>query len=153
MGVNEEHGQPLRNRAPSENQALERNQLKLGSSDKDKFMSPHTILTNGTDSIVGSLQTQSLQGDKSRLSAPVTIPAKVKPSSQPKESAYTAEVVNEVDDEDSKILSVENSNSKVAEDVDNLDRLAYKSAYPHSTKNVRGGSKKRGVASKTKVSI
>ena len=69
-----------RNRAPSENQALEREPQHLqhkSGSDKDKqLMSPHTFMTNGTDSIGGSLQTQSLLGEKSRMSAPVTIPAK-----------------------------------------------------------------------------
>jgi len=49
-----------RNRAPSENQAFERQiqnqQTVTDDSDKDKMFSPHALLTNGTDSIVGSLQ-------------------------------------------------------------------------------------------------
>lgn len=54
------------------------------------------------------------------------------------DSAYTTEVVNEVDDEDSKILSVNNSNSKLNEEQDqSINMLAYNSAYPHTTKNIR----------------
>ena len=102
-----------RNRAPSENQALEREPQHLqhkSGSDKDKqLMSPHTFMTNGTDSIGGSLQTQSLLGEKSRMSAPVTIPAKA--AAKREAAAYTTEVVNEVEDDDSKILSVNNSST------------------------------------------
>ena len=106
-----------RNRAPSENQAFERQMQKSKDSYNDgKLISPHTIITNGTDSIVGSVQTQSLQGEKSRLSAPVTIPAKgmrAQMMVQKEQAAYMTEVVNEVEDDDSKIISVNNSSSKL----------------------------------------
>ena len=98
-------------------------------------MSPHTFMTNGTDSIGGSLQTQSLLGEKSRMSAPVTIPAK---AAAKREAAYTTEVVKEVEDDDSKILSVNNSSTQLNEAKEkSIEMLAYNSAYPHSTKNVR----------------
>ena len=80
-----------------------------------KMMSSNTAdnKTNGTDSIVGSIQTQSVLGEKSRMSAPVTIPTMAfKNQGGPRDpSAYTTEVVKEVDDDDSKILSVNNSGS------------------------------------------
>ena len=50
------------------------------------------------------------------------------------------EVVNEVEDEESKILSVNNSNSKLIGDEaqdHSINMLAYNSAYPHTTKNIR----------------
>lgn len=68
------------------------------------------MMTNGTDSIGGSLKTHSLQGEKSRMSAPVTIPAKAALPVMAKESSCT-EVVKEVEDDDSKILSVNNSSN------------------------------------------
>ena len=58
-----------RQRAPSENQAFERN--KDSAENVCKLLSVDS-LTNGTDSIIGSLQTHSAFGDKSRASAPVT---------------------------------------------------------------------------------
>ena len=56
-------------------------------------------------------------GEKSRLSAPVTIPH-VKRQIVPRESAYMTEVVNEVEDDDSKILSVNNSSTKIISNAD-----------------------------------
>ena len=56
-------------------------------------------------------------GEKSRLSAPVTIPY-AKRQIVPRESAYMTEVVNEVEDDDSKILSVNNSSTKIISNAD-----------------------------------
>ena len=50
------------------------------------------------------------------------------------------EVVKEVEDDDSKILSVNNSSSKLVsneETEQSIQMLAYNSAYPHTTKNIR----------------
>ena len=58
----------------------------------------------------------------------------------PRESAYMTEVVKEVEDDDSKILSVNNSSSKHVSNEENdqsIQMLAYNSAYPHTTKNIR----------------
>ena len=49
------------------------------------------------------------------------------------------EVVNEVEDDDSKIISVNNSSSKLVsqEDQDqSIQKHSYNSAYPHTTKNI-----------------
>ena len=59
----------------------------------------------------------------------------------PRESAYMTEVVKEVEDDDSKIISVNNSSSKLISHHDDtepsIQMLAYNSAYPHTTKNIR----------------
>ena len=77
-------------------------------------MSPD-LNTNGNASASGtSLLTQSIVGNKSRLSAPITIAAKnQKLQAQFKDSVYATNVVQEVDDEDSKIISLNNSNQRL----------------------------------------
>lgn len=49
------------------------------------------------------------------MSAHVTIPTVNKTNMSKGQAAYTAEVVNEVDDDDSKILSVNNSSNQINE--------------------------------------
>ena len=69
--------------------------------------------------------------------------------------------MNEVEDDDSKILSVNNSSSKLHEER-SIEMLAYNSAFPHTTKNHRHLATKQTDTSnkaslvagkKTKVSI
>ena len=77
-------------------------------------MSPD-MNTNGNVSASGSsLMNQSHYGNKSRVSAPVTIPAqKGILHGNYKDQMYAANVVHEVDDEDSKIISLNNSNQRI----------------------------------------
>ena len=79
------------------------------------------------------------------MSAPTSIPnANRTKLSKGQAAAYTGEVVNEVEDDDSKILSVNNSSNQLNEvsKEKSIDMLAYNSAYPHSTKNTRYASTK-----------
>lgn len=103
----------LRGRAPSDS--------KTGDSDSNadgRAMVSPTTVTNGTESQTGSL-VPSILGNKTRLSAPVTFPSKTathapQPDTKARESYVTADVVNEVEDEDSKVCSNAGSQSRIS---------------------------------------
>ena len=95
----------LRNRIPSESKV----------DDFDSNVDCKIMVSPTTGSQTGSL-VPSILGNKTRLSAPVTIPSKSisnapQPSIKARESYFTTNVVNEVEDEESKICSNNNSQS------------------------------------------
>ena len=84
----------LRGRAPSDSKAGD-----FDSNVDGRAMVSPTTVTNGTESQTGSL-VPSILGNKTRLSAPVTLPSKTathapQPNAKARESYVTADVVNE----------------------------------------------------------